>query len=512
MESTSGGRQMNRTTRRKFLQASALLPASLLLPAVGQSATHSLGPGFKRPLPIPPLLEATQNGGWGEYQLTAQQGMTRFFDPVETATIGFNGSYLGPTLRMKRGDQVALTVKNSLSVDTTVHWHGMVLPARMDGGPHQVIRPGTSWNSSFTVRQRAGTLFYHSHTHGQTGVQVYHGLAGMLIVDDDESGQAGLPTEYGVDDVPVILQDRDFADDGQLQYLRSMPDRMMGKHGGQVLVNGALAPLLKAQKTRLRLRLLNASNARFYRLQFSDGRPFQVIASDGGLLQQPQARTQLEMAPAERFEIIVDVSDGKSVMLRSLAGSGNVGRGMMSMMMGGLDRDFDLLLIDAAGAKKDSAQTPAVMTRYDDWSQAEIANRRQLDLEMGMGGMMGGGMMGGGFRGGMMRINGQAFDMQRIDFAAKKDSFEIWDIGNPSMMIHPFHVHNTQFRIVSRNGKRPAAYEAGYKDTVVVEPSETVRILLPTGPYADSQHPYMYHCHILEHEDGGMMGQFVVEA
>jgi bilirubin oxidase len=486
-------------SRRHFLQLSAALSAGLVMPQAVWSAARS----FNRPLPIPPLLEATPSG---DFRLQVQRGMTSFLDDVETATLGYNGSYLGPTLRMKRADTVAIHVNNELAQSTTVHWHGMVLPARMDGGPHQMIEPGASWTSRFTVRQRAATLFYHSHAHRKTGQQVYHGLGGMLIVDDDESLQSGLPSEYGVDDVPVILQDRDFSSAGQFQYLRMMPERMMGKHGNSMLVNGAISPVFKAQKPLLRLRLLNASNARFYTLVFSDNRPFQVIASDGGLLQQAQTVNKLVMAPAERYEILLDVSDGKQVMLRSLGGAGNVGQGMMAMMMGGRDRDFDLLLIDPSAVRGKADGVAKILTRYDDWSKVAVANTRKLDLEMGMGGMRGGGMMGGG----MMRINGKAFDMQRIDFAAPKDSFEVWEISNPSMMIHPFHIHNTQFRIISRNGNRPAAHESGYKDTVVVNRDEVVRVLVPTGPYADARQPYMFHCHILEHEDGGMMGQFVV--
>ncbi len=486
-------------SRRRFLQATGALSATMMLPQAAWSASSV----FSRPLPIPPLLEATSSG---EYKLNVQSGLSSFFADVETATLGYNGSYLGPTLRMKRGDNVSIEVINALSQPTTVHWHGMVLPAAMDGGPHQSIAPGGRWTSSFKVRQRAATLFYHSHEHGKTGVQVYNGLGGMLIIDDDESLQSGLPGEYGVDDVPVILQDRDFSSDGQLQYLRMMPERMMGKHGNTMLVNGAISPVFKARKPLLRLRLLNASNARFYTLVLSDQRPFQVIASDGGLLQQAQTVQRLVMSPSERYEILLDLSDGRDVMLRSLGGAGNVGQGMMAMMMGGRDKDFDLLQIDASAVRGKAPALAKVLTRYDDWSQVEIANQRSIELEMGMGGMMGGGMMGGG----MMRINGKAFDMQRIDFAAKKDSFEVWQISNPSMMIHPLHIHNTQFRIISRNGRKPAAFEAGYKDTVVVQRDEVVRLLVPTGPYADARQPYMYHCHILEHEDGGMMGQFVV--
>ena len=493
--------------RRKFLQALGTLGLTTAFPAPGRLL--AAGRSFN-PLPIPPLLEGELRNGKRHFRLEARTGQREFLTGLGTPTIGFNGDYLGPTLRMKRGDDVEIEVLNRLPETTTVHWHGMVLPARMDGGPHQPIAPGTRWRSQYRVRQPAATLFYHAHTHGQTGPQVYRGLAGLLYIDDDASAALDLPSDYGVDDIPLLLQDRDFDSDGRFRYLSFMPERMIGKHGRTLLVNGVISPRLRAQTTLLRLRLVNASNARFYRLAFSDGRDFQVIASDGGLLPQAVPRRELVMAPAERYEILVDLSDRKQLSLLDLGGVGNANFGPMGMM--GMASGFEVLRIDAASARnsrRKPAQRLAELPPVDSGGELQ---QRSLVLQMGMmgGGMMRRGMMMGGGMGGMMRINGKSFDMQRLDFRIPANREEIWVLGNDSPLSHPFHVHNTQFRLLTRNGKAVPAFEAGFKDTVILQPGEELRLRVPTGPYADERHPYMFHCHILEHEDGGMMGQFTV--
>jgi len=385
----------------------------------------------------------------------------------------------------------------------------MILPAKMDGGPHQIIQPGSSMVSEFEIIQPASTLFYHSHAYHHTAEQVYFGLAGPLIIDDEQSDSLALPQEYGVDDLPVIIQDRDFNDNGSFRYISMMPERMIGKHGSTVMVNGVISPLLKAQKTLLRLRITNASNARFYKLAFNDAHPFQVIASDGGLLEKPITVDQLDMAPAERFEILVNVSNKNQLILQGLQGAGNTNHGPMRMM--GMDQKMDIMFIDASDAKQAQHSGPQTLTQFEDWSSVDIAANRNLSLGMSMMGMMGGMMGRGNTPGEGFTINGQSMDMERVDFRLKKNTFETWNISNNSPMFHPVHIHNTQFRVLSRDGRAPSALEAGFKDTVVVAPSETVKVLVPTGPYSDPEGYYMHHCHILEHEDGGMMGQFVVE-
>ncbi len=489
--------------RRNFLMATAATPAMIFLSRQANATSQS-----RQELPIPELYEGEKKSGKKLFQLKVEHGEVEFFKGYKTLTLGYNGNYLGPTLRMKKGDEVSIEVRNHMAEDTTVHWHGMVIPANMDGGPHQNIVPQGKWRSKFKVIQNASTLFYHSHAHGQTGQQVYRGLAGLMLIDDDESMQTNLPSEYGVDDIPIIIQDRDFDQNAQFKYVGFMPERMIGKHGKTLLINGAYSPVINAKKTRLRLRLVNASNARFYNLGFDDGRSFQVVASEGGLLEHPITMKRLEMGPGERYEILINLSDRKSVMLKSFRGTGNAGHGPMGMM--GMDSDMEVLLINAESAEKISSPPIETLNSLPDWMSMKQANvTRQLELQMGM---MRGMMNRMGMSGGMMQINGESFDIDHINFSVRKNQYEVWQIGNNSPMVHPFHIHNTQFKVLSRNGKPAKPYENGFKDTVLVNQNETVQLLVPTGPYSDTHSPYMYHCHILEHEDGGMMGQFVVKS
>ncbi len=494
--------------RRKFLAATALTPALLFL-SRGAVASKR----YRQELPIPELYEGKYRNGIKQFRLNAEYGEVEFFNGYKTETLGYNGNYLGPTLRVRKGDRVAIEVNNHLAEDTTVHWHGMILPARMDGGPHQNIIPRGQWTSEFKIIQSAATLFYHSHAHGQTGQQVYRGLAGLLLIDDEKSEQVGLPKDYGIDDIPLVIQDRDFDQGGQFSYVGFMPERMIGKHGKTLLVNGAYSPILKAKRNKLRLRLVNASNARFYNLGFEDGRSFKVVASEGGFLENPVVLKRLEMGPGERYEILVDLSDRKTVMLKSYGNVGNASHGPMGMMGMDKDMDMDVLLIDAESAEKTTSKSITTLAKFPDWMAIKTGNvSQQFDLQMGMMGMMRGMMNRMGKSGGMMSINDKSFDIDHINFSVRKNQFEVWKIGNSSPMVHPFHIHNTQFKVLSRNGNPANPFERGFKDTVIVSQNEIVEVMVPTGPYSDPQNPYMYHCHILEHEDAGMMGQFVVKS
>jgi len=492
-----------RITRRNFLKSAST--AGLLLPF--SSSVLAKIAGQRNKLVIPALNEGVRKGDQVTFNLKIKTGDTEFFKGMNTPTLGINQSYLGSVLRAKRGDTVNINVNNQLSRISTLHWHGMTLPAKMDGGPHQEIKPGETWNSRFEIRQGASTLWYHSHALHQTAPQVYYGLAGLFIIDDEPSLNASLPKTYGIDDIPCTIQDRRFNRDGTLTYNTSMPDRMMGMQGSTILVNGVVDPTLHAKSTLLRLRLHNGSNARTYHLAFNDKRSFHVIASECGFLNQPFETNQLRLAPAERAEILVDVSDKKQIMLKSLASSGG-GMGMMPMMrMMNSSNEMDILLIDARNAKSSKYQIPKTLPKsvaHPDPRQA--VTTRKFELEMGMMGR--GGMMRSG--GGMFRINGKSMNKNRIDFQVKRNTTEIWEISNASPMAHPFHVHNVQFKVLDRNGKRPNPSETGLKDTVLVGSRETVRIVMDFPEYSDAKVPYMYHCHILEHEDQGMMGQFVV--
>ncbi|WP_040727396.1 multicopper oxidase family protein [Thiomicrorhabdus sp. Kp2] len=499
--------------RRDFLRQGLGMTSGLI------AATHSpltlaqtiSQTGFSKPIfnlndfNLPTIEEGQTIQGKQVFKLRLQQGQTRILADTTTETIGINQDFLAPVLRMKKGQTVKMEVTNNLNETAALHWHGMVLPATEDGGPHQAIQPGKTWVAEWKILNEPSTLFYHSHTHNQTGQQVWRGLGGqMQIVDEDRDADLGIPHQYGIDDYPVILMDRAFDESGEFYYNNTRMNKMRGMHGDVMLVNGVANSVLKPKKTLVRLRLHNASNARFYHLAFSDNRPFQLIASDGGLLEKPTTLRQIRLAPAERAEILVDLSDRNPITLRSIKGYGNLSMGMMG---GGnaryLDQNFDLLHIDSSQSERSSAFKTTQLITLPDWSKVQVAQTRRMSLEMQMGPRM---MFGsGGFT-----INGQAMDMDVINEVTHANTFEVWELQNPSMMHHPFHVHNTQFRVLDRDGKAPYPWENGFKDTVTVHADEKVRILFPTGPYKDSKIPYMYHCHILEHEDAGMMGQFTV--
>jgi FtsP/CotA-like multicopper oxidase with cupredoxin domain len=470
------------------------------------------GRPFGTSLPIPALQEARARDG--RIDLVAAKAEHAFFPDRLTATYGFSASFLGPVLMLHTGDEVQFSVENKLDRDTTAHWHGVLAPAAVDGGPHLVIKPGEIWRPRFRINQAETTAWYHAHPHGDSGRQVYMGLAGMIIVKDGTSQRLGLPDAYGVDDLPIILQDRTFDPSGALQYFVAGPAMMVGMRGETLIVNGAIAPVASVPAGIVRLRLLNAANARNFDLAFQDGRTFQVIASDGGYLSRPVDLAALTIAPGERFEVLVDFSDGKSVELltredrRAIMRMGpGMGPGMMNAMAGGGAGAVMRFDVDASLLAR-VRSVPKTLVTLPEPVFANSIVRRQITLDMGPG-MMGGMRMGGGRPGmGMgppLGINGRAFDMDRIDFEPVLGSSEIWEV-TPTMMPHPFHVHGVIFRCLSMNGQPPAPHLAGSKDTILLDGA--AELLMQFTQPATHQTPFMFHCHILEHEDRGMMGQY----
>jgi len=493
-----------RITRRSFLVAGAAVAAATAGIYAARSA-HLIGRSEPRPLRIPPLLDARKLSQ--AIAVSVQAGRTEFFPGRESETLGYNGAYLGPTLLVHRGDDVQVSVTNSLREATTVHWHGLIVPAELDGGPHQLIPPGATWRPVLPVRQPAATLFYHSHVHGETARQVYLGLAGVLIVRDDAEAALDLPSDYGVDDIPLVLQDRQFAD-GRLVLPSGMMTLMEGRRGDTLLVNGTPNAFARVPARRVRLRLVNGSNARIYRLSFDDGRAFDWIATDGGLLEAPVALRSLDLAPGERAEILVDFSAGGAATLET---ERDTNLPMMGMMGGPRDSGISdrqpVLAFDAGVPAGPPIPLPARLVLHERADPMRAVKRRRFVLDMGMGGMMGGGMMGRGTMGsgmGMSTINGRTFDMGRIDERVRLGDTEIWEVSGETMA-HPFHLHGVHFEVLSRAGAKPGILDQGLKDTVVVR--EPVELLVRfTQPAASA--PFMYHCHILEHEDNGMMGQY----
>ncbi|MCX7522207.1 multicopper oxidase domain-containing protein [Microbacterium sp. STN6] len=442
---------------------------------------------FDTPLPIPPVAKATTDAaGERVFTLAASAGSTEFRPGERTTTWGYNGSYLGPTIVANRGDAVRVDVTNRLTVPTTVHWHGMHLPAAMDGGPHQMVSPGETWSPHWRIDQPAATLWYHPHPHGETLHQVTMGLAGMVILHDEAEEALNLPREYGVDDIPVIVQDRRFDDGGQFTNSTS---GFIGPIGDTVLVNGAIGAYLPVTTDVVRLRLLNASAARIYDFGFSDHRSFELIGTDGGLLAAPAAMTGIRLSPGERAEVLVRMEPGERVTLRSTPPKLGVPDSVATMNAG---RDtLDIMQLRAADSLTSLGPMPTELVPMARWDAADASVTCTFDMHG-------------------TRINDQRMQMDRIDQTVVVDTLEKWVVTNSQNEPHSFHVHDTQFQVASVGGAPPPPELAGWKDTVYLAPETAYVLLLRFSDYTDRNIPYMYHCHLLRHEDGGMMGQFVV--
>ena len=451
-------------------------------------------------------------------------------DAVQT----ISNSYLGPTLRFQRGQKVRIRFRNNLPEPSIVHWHGLDVPEAADGHPRFAVAPGAEYLYEFEVINRAGTYWYHPHPHGSTGKQVYQGLAGMLIVADDEERALALPS--GSEDLVCVLQDRTFSSDNQFADLAGgMMDQMHGLLGATMLMNGQERASLALATRAYRFRILNASNSRVYKLAWDDGTPMTVVGVDGGLLAQPIHQPFLTLAPSQRADVILDLSNravGTSVQLRSAPFTasevsigeggmmgGGMGRGMGGGMGGGIagtdtPNGASLLLMAVNVHRKAQAtfRLPTQLVAYGtDWAEQSGAPVRKLSLD---------------FRAGQWLLGGRAFEMLSVadDEIVRAGSTRVWEVRNAGgmmgqQMAHPLHVHGTQFRVLSRTRPAGAATAAqsvraglvddGWRDTVLVLPDDTVRLQLR---FTSFQGMYLYHCHILEHEDGGMMRNFKVIA
>lgn len=455
---------------------------------------------FENKLLIPDQLFGTVVDGRRQLHLAVAEGSREFLPGKQTPTAGVNGPFLGPTLRLRRGEDVDLIVWNDLDEMTTMHWHGMHVPARMDGTPHQKIGPGESWTASFQVDQQAAPLWYHPHPHGNTGRHVYRGVTGLMWIDDDNSDALDLPKTYGVDDIPLVIQDRLFDDDGAFRFAVNQG----AVYGNTMLINGTWSPFLQVESRRIRFRLLNGSNARIYHIGFDDSRVFHQIATDGGFLETPLQTNRVILAPGERAEILVDFSDGAEVVLKSYPEAGWLET--IESFFGGIGTgNLQLLKIVPQPANRASHALPERLNTISRIDASHAAKTRPMVLAGPLPGGRGG---PGGPLG--PPINGKILDMARMDEVVRLGDIEIWEVSNRGGQPHPFHVHLVQFQILDRNGQPPTGAELGWKDTVLVPPGDFVRIIMPFERYADPQIPYMYHCHIMEHEDKGMMGQFLV--
>ncbi len=456
------------------------------------------------PLLIPPTISGT------DIELTLQNGTYAFYPGETTTTMGANGNILGPTILLNKGDFVNFIVNNQIGETTTIHWHGMHVSAENDGGPHTTIASGATWNPGFTVLDKAATYWYHPHLHYKTNEHVSKGIAGFIIVTDNDEAALTLPRTYGVDDFPMVLQTKDFDANNQIIVPSNADDVAM--------VNATINPYLDAPAQVVRIRLLNGSSQRVFNVGLSDNQTFYQIASDGGLLGEPNQATRLLLSPGERAEILVDFTgkNGQTIYLKSYAselpngiyGATNPGNNA-SMVLDGYNpnplngADFNLLQFNI-GAQTASPVTtvPTSLVNVTPLLESTSNTTRTLTfspVSMGIN------QLNGEFL-----INDVSFDMDVINYTIPFDNTEIWELTNQSAIAHPFHIHDVQFYVLTRNGVAPPVHEQGRKDVVFVKPQETVRFITKFETFADATVPYMYHCHMLTHEDGGMMGQFAV--
>lgn len=429
-------------------------------------------------LTIPPLLEKQQGQNY-DYEVVAQQGTTEFYKGISTETYGYNGDLLGPTLTIKEGEKVEVKITNDLNEPTTFHWHGLEVAGEIDGGPLDEIQPGESRIITLEADQPAATLWYHPHVHEMTAEQVYRGLSGMLLIDSSDKEELAIPNDYGVNDIPLIFQDRLFSEDKQLNYNQLMDED--GTLGDVSIVNGTINPKLTITKPIMRFRVLNGSNARNYTFSLSNDASFTQIASDGSLLDEPVEIQELTLAASERAEILIDFS--KLTAEESLAIINDEGVELLP---------FDVKLEDATANPTEKWTTEEPFLTPE---EKEMPIEKNIELF---------GMMD------MVTINGKKFDADRIDLRQEQGVTEVWEVYNKKDMmggmIHPFHIHGTQFKVISRDGKEVDPSEQGLKDSVLVNPGEKVKLLV-TFP---EKGVYVFHCHILEHEDSGMMGQIEI--
>ncbi|MFI6942090.1 multicopper oxidase family protein [Streptomyces sp. NPDC050418] len=513
-------------SRRGFIRAAGVTSTGLLLTTVtacdsggdgaAVSSAAELPERFSLDFRRPPVIEPASSDGTTDYfDVRAHTAHVEILPGLRTEVFSYNGTFPGPTFKVRKGRKAVVRTRNDLPVPIVTHLHGGATPAESDGYPTDLILPTSGWTAhahhggkemkgdttegartyTYPNAQRAATLWYHDHRMDFTGPQVWRGLAGFYLVADEE--EDALPLPKGDRDVPVMIMDRAFGKDGSLSYpsidptLKKTPgvtgDAHNGMTGDVILVNGVPWPRLKVPGARHRLRLLNASNARRYRVRLDPeppkGDPFTLIGSDGGLLAKPQAMDSLYMTPGERFDVIVDFGayePGTEVTLENRLGDGSTGE-IMQFVVG--------------EKAADDSSLPSRLSTVERLDPAKAVRTRSFTLarhrEDGHN---------------IYKINGHPFSTDRSWADVRRGDIEIWEFESTTH--HPIHIHLSPFQVYKRDGSTNLKPEdTGWKDTARMQPREKLSLLVRFDDHAGT---FVFHCHNLEHEDMAMMANFRV--
>ncbi|WP_058911026.1 cell division protein FtsP [Entomohabitans teleogrylli] len=464
-------------SRRQFIQATSVALCA------GSVPLRAVAAGQQQPLPVPPLLESRRGQ---PLFLTMQRAHWSFTGGAKSPVWGFNGSYMGPTIRVWSGDDVKMIYSNRLQENVAMTVCGLQVPGPLIGGAARMMSPNADWAPVLPIRQQAATLWYRANTPNRAAEQVYKGLCGMWLVEDEVSKSLPIPAHYGVDDFPVIIQDKRLDNFGAPEY--SEPGGG-GFIGDTLLVNGVQSPYVEVSRGWVRLRLLNASNARRYQLQMSDGRPLHVISSDQGFLPAPVSVKQLSLAPGERREILVDMTNGQEVSITCGEAASLMDR------IRGFFEPSTILISTLVLTLRPTGLLPLVTDSLprrllpDEIVNGAPVRNRDITLNDEPG------------------INGQLWDMTRVDIEARQGTWERWTVR--ADMPQAFHIEGVSFLVRNVNGAAPFPEDRGWKDTVWVDGQ--VELLVYFGQPSWSHFPFLYSSQTLEMADRGSIGQLLVQ-
>ncbi|MBT4283354.1 MAG: multicopper oxidase domain-containing protein [Candidatus Marinimicrobia bacterium] len=463
----------------------------------------------QNPLIIPPAMTGNN------FDLTLQVCEMEFFPGVLTETMGVSFPILGPTLIMEKGEEVNISFNNQLPDTTTIHWHGMHVPAEFDGGPHTPIPPNTIWNPHFTIKDHASTMWYHPHLMHKTNEHVQMGIAGFVIIRDSLEALLDLPREYGVDDIPLVFQTKTL--DDNYQIVTNMDSSGLDSY---LFTNGTVDAFLEVPAQIVRFRLLNGASERSFNVGLENHESFYVIGTDGGLLPEPVELDELLISPGERYEILVDLNNRVGETIQIMNYGSTIPNGVYGAEtvggMGGSSipyyadndlngNDFSLLSLHVVSQMDEPILTiPSSLVIVDEWNTDEVDEIRSIQFSsvvMGPNGALNG----------PFQFNGEPFDINVVNYEIPLNNVEIWELQNQSQIAHPFHIHDIQFNILEINGLAPPEHMRGWKDVVLVPAQNgTAKFITKFEDFSNTEVPYIYHCHILTHEEMGMMGQFTV--